>query len=170
LYHLGLSANKIQLGLNAFTGSKRRFEYINTVKGIDLYDDYAHHPVELKALLKAAKAWLPGKRIFAIFESHTYSRTKTFLSQFSQSFQDADYVLINDIFSSARETDNLGITGESFTQEIKKHHPQAHYCKGKTETIEFLVDHATKNDAIFTIGAGNNWLWHQDIIKALNHR
>jgi UDP-N-acetylmuramate--alanine ligase len=168
--HLGLSANKIQTGLSAFIGSKRRFEYIDTVKGIDLYDDYAHHPVEIKALLKAAKSWLPGKRIFAIFESHTYSRTKTFLTQFCQSFQDADYVLINDIFSSARETNNLGMTGEVFTNELKKHYPQVHYCPAKSETINFLIDHVTKNDVIFTIGAGNNWLWHKDIIKALSLR
>lgn len=168
--HLGISAEKIQKGLKSFTGTKRRFEYINTVKGIDLYDDYAHHPIEIKALLRAAKTWLPGKRIFAIFQSHTYSRTKTLLNDFAKSFTDADHVLINDIFSSAREQDNLGLTGKIFTEEIKKHHPQAHYCQGKQETISHLLDHTIKGDVIFTIGAGDNWLWHKDIIKSLRQR
>ena len=165
--HLGISAEKIQTGLKKFTGSKRRFEYIGTSKGIDLYDDYAHHPIEIKALLKAAKIWLPGKKIFAVFQSHTFSRTKTLLTQFSESFTDADYVLINDIFSSAREKDNLGLVGNTFTKAIQKHHPNTHYCPGKNQTIQFLKDRASKGDVVFTIGAGDNWLWHQDILKAL---
>lgn len=168
--HLGLSAKMIQTGLKQFTGTKRRFEYIGTSKGIDLYDDYAHHPIELIALLKAAKTWLPDKRIFAVFQSHTYSRTKVLLKEFSKSFNKADYVLINDIFSSAREKDNLGMSGEVFTNAIKKHHPQTHYCPGKPETIKFLIDHATKEDVIFTLGAGDNWLWHKDLLKAIKQR
>ena len=167
---LGLSPQKIQTGLKAFTGTKRRFEYINTVKGIDLYDDYAHHPVEIKAMLKAAKSWLPGKKIYAIFQSHTYSRTKTLLKDFVKSFEDADYVLINDIFSSAREKDKLGLTGKIFASEIKKHHYHTYYCKEEKETIKFLLDHVCKGDAIFTIGAGDNWLWHKNIIKAIKKK
>ena len=168
--HLGLSASQIQVGLKQFIGTKRRFEYIDSAKGIDLYDDYAHHPIELKALLKAAKTWLPDKRVFAVFQSHTFSRTKTLLKEFSTSFRQADYVLINDIFSSARETDNLGMSGKILTQAIKKHHPQTHYCPGKTETIQFLVDHVTKGDIIITLGAGDNWLWHRDLLKAIKLR
>ena len=168
--HLGISSPKIQSGLKAFTGTKRRFEHIDTFKGIDLYDDYAHHPIEINALLKAARSWLPNRRIIAIFQSHTYSRTKTLLKDFAASFKDADSVVINDIFSSAREKDNLGLTGQIFSGEVKKHHPSVNYCKGKAETINYLVDHITKGDVIFTIGAGDNWLWHKDIIKSLKNR
>jgi len=106
-YKLGVAPAKIQAGIKKYTGTKRRFEYINTVKGIDLYDDYAHHPIEIKALLKAAKDWLPGKRIIAIFQSHTYSRTKVLLNDFAKSFHHAHQVIINHIFASAREKDNL---------------------------------------------------------------
>ncbi len=168
--HIGLSAKKIETGLRSFTGTKRRFEHIDTIKGIDLYDDYAHHPIEIKCLLKAARAWLPDRKIFAIFQSHTFSRTKVLLKQFSQSFKDADHVLINDIFASAREKDNLGLTGKIFAAEVKKYHRTVKYCQGKAETIKYLVDHAQKNDVIFTIGAGNNFLWHKDIKKALKSR
>jgi UDP-N-acetylmuramate--alanine ligase len=169
-HHLGVSAEKIQAGLKKFTGAKRRFEFIDKVKGIELYDDYAHHPIEIKALLKAARDWLPGKRIIAIFQSHTYSRTKVLLNDFAKSFNLASQVLINQIFASAREKDNLGISGKILTQAIKKHYSQTFYCPGKKETINHLLEHSQKGDAVFTIGAGNNWLWHQDILKALKQR
>lgn len=166
-HHLGISQPKIYQGLTKFTGSKRRFELIVTVKGISLYDDYAHHPTEIKALLKAAKAWLPNRRLIIIFQSHTYSRTKNLLKEFSQSFALADIVVVNDIFASARETDKLGLTGKSLTQSIKQFHPQTVYCPDKPATLTYLKDAITKGDAIFTVGAGDNWLWHKDIIKIM---
>ena len=169
-HQLGVKSDKIKAGLKKFQGSSRRFEFKGEVKGILLYDDYAHHPIEIASLLKAAKNWLPDRRIIAVFQSHTFSRTKTLLQEFSKSFKHADTVLINDIFSSARETDNLGLTGQIFADSVKKHHPKVKYCSGKSQTIKHLVDHSLKGDAIFTIGAGNNFLWHQDIIKALKKR
>lgn len=169
-HQLGVKAEKIKEGLKKFTGSSRRFELMGKVKDIFLYDDYAHHPIEIVSLLKAAKDWFPGKRIIAIFQSHTFSRTKTLLTEFSKSFTAADTVIINDIFSSARETDNLGLTGKIFAQEVKKHHPNVKHCAGKNQTIDYLLNHTLKGDVIFTIGAGNNFLWHKDIKKALKQR
>ncbi len=169
-HHLGLSQPKIYQGLTQFTGTKRRFELIAEIKGISLYDDYAHHPTEIKALLKAAKVWLPDRRLIIIFQSHTYSRTKILLQEFSHCFTLADIVLVNDIFASARETDNLGLTGKSLTQSIKQFHPRAVYCPDKPATLAYLKDTMTKGDVIFTVGAGNNWLWHKDIIKLLKQR
>lgn len=169
-HHLGLSQPKIYQGLTKFTGTIRRFELIAAVKGVVLYDDYAHHPTEIRALLKAAKAWLPNRRLIVIFQSHTYSRTKNLLQEFSQSFALADIVVVNDIFASARETDSLGLTGKSLTQSIKRFHPQTVYCPDKPATLAYLKDTIVKGDTIFTVGAGDNWLWHQDIIKLLKQR
>ena len=169
-HHLGLSQLKIYQGLTKFTGTKRRFELIAAVKGVAVYDDYAHHPIEIKALLKAAKAWLLNRRLIIIFQSHTYSRTKQLLQEFSRSFTLADIVIVNDIFASARETDNLGLTGKSLTQSIKQFHPQTVYCPDKSATLAYLKDTITKGDVIFTVGAGDNWLWHKDIIKLLKQR
>lgn len=169
-HHLGISQPQIYLGLKKHMGTNRRFEQIATVRGIDLYDDYAHHPIEIKALLKAAKAWLPKRRLIIIFQSHTYSRTKSLLKEFSQSFTLADTVIINDIFASARETDNLGLTGRSFTQSIKQFHPQTVYCPDKSATLAYLQEIISKGDVIFTVGAGDNWLWHNDIVKLLKLR
>ncbi|MFC1627242.1 UDP-N-acetylmuramate--L-alanine ligase [Patescibacteria group bacterium] len=169
-YNLGLSFDKIRAGLKKFKGTKRRFEYIGEAKNIELYDDYAHHPIEIQALLKAAKNWLPHKKVIAIFQSHTYSRTKTLLQEFSQSFKHAHTILINDIFASAREKDNLGLTGEIFTKSVKNYSYNTHYCAGKKETLKFLKKYATKDNVIFTIGAGDNWLWHKDILKTLRQK
>jgi len=169
-YKLGVAPAKIQAGIKKFTGTKRRFEYIDTVKGIELYDDYAHHPIQIKALLQAAKDWLPGKRIIAIFQSHTYSRTKVLLNDFARSFHHAHQVVINHIFSSAREKDNLGVSAQTLTEAIKKHNSQTFCCPTKKDTIKHLLDYTQKGDAIFTIGAGNNWLWHKDILAALKKR
>ncbi|MCX6817183.1 MAG: UDP-N-acetylmuramate--L-alanine ligase [Candidatus Beckwithbacteria bacterium] len=169
-HHLGVSPDKIILGLKRFTGVKRRFEFIATVKGVSLYDDYAHHPTEIQAVLSAAKNWFPGKRLITIFQSHTYSRTKALLSDFARSFELADEVIINDIFPSAREKDNLGLIGPIFSQEVKKYHSRVHYCPGEPETMNCLKKIVAKNDVIFTLGAGNNWLWYKQIIKLLKTR
>lgn len=168
-YHLGMSPVRIQSGLDSFIGTQRRFEYIGKVNNILLYDDYAHHPIEIKALLKAAKQWFPKRRIIIIFQSHTYSRTKVLLSQFARSFTLANQVIINNIFASAREKDNLGITGAKLAQAISQHQPNTQYCAGKSATIEFLTKTSQPGDVIFTVGAGDNWLWHQDILKALEN-
>ena len=166
-HFLGMSSEKIFQGIKTFQGLKRRFELIGQANKVMLYDDYAHHPIEIRALLKAAKDWFSDKRIIIIFQSHTYSRTAALLEEFASCFQQADQVIINDIFSSARETDTLGINGSKLTQAIKKYHPRVSYCPGKKETIKFLVDYCQSGDVVFTVGAGNNWLWHRDIIKAL---
>lgn len=166
-HHLGMSQGKIYQGLTKFTGTMRRFELIAEAHGVSLYDDYAHHPTEIKALIKAAKAWLPHRRIIIIFQSHTYSRTKNLLQEFSQCFTNADIVIINDIFASARENDNLGLTGKSFVQSIKQFHPQVVYCPNKSATLTYLKDTIDQGDVIFTLGAGDNWLWHNDIIQIM---
>jgi len=165
--YLGLNRTQIIQGLRRFTGTMRRFEFIGSVKKISLYDDYAHHPSEIKALLKAAKSWLNGRRLITIFQSHTYSRTKALLPEFSRCFNDADQVIINDIFASAREKDNLGLTGAKLAQAIGQFHSQVTYCPAKSETIAFLSKFCLPGDVIFTIGAGDNWLWHKDILQAL---
>ncbi|MDZ7586830.1 MAG: Mur ligase family protein, partial [Patescibacteria group bacterium] len=166
-HHLGLSQPKIYHGLTKFTGTKRRFELIMAIKNIALYDDYAHHPTEITALLKAAKSWLPNRRLIIIFQSHTYSRTKSLLKEFCRSFNQADILLVNDIFASAREIDNLGLTSKSFTQSIQQFHPRTVYCPDKSATLVYLKNTITRGDVIFTVGAGDNWLWHKEIIKIM---
>src|SRR3989337_2661250 len=107
---MGAHADFLTEGLAAFDGVRRRFEYKGTVKGVAVYDDYAHHPTEIKATLGAARQRHQG-RLWAVFQPHTYHRTKHLLSEFAASFDLADRVIITDIYMPpGREADNLGIS------------------------------------------------------------
>ena len=162
---VGVEEKAISQGLDQFLGTKRRFEKIGQIKSTLLYDDYAHHPLQLRATLKAAKQWLPNKKIIAIFQPHTYSRTKALLKEFAKSFDQADQVIITDIFASAREKDNLGITSQDLVEVIKVNQKNVIYCPNKKATIEYLKKQDLENTAIFTLGAGDIFLWHREIIK-----
>jgi UDP-N-acetylmuramate--alanine ligase len=140
---------------------------IADVNKIRLYDDYAHHPLEIEAVVRAAKAWLPGRRIILVFQSHTYSRTKALLPQFVSSLITADVVIVNDIFASARETDTLGISGEVLAREVRAKKLHAYFAPGKAATLKRLEEVVKEGDVIITLGAGNNWLWHKDIVKMM---
>lgn len=163
----GISVNKIKKGLVEFKGTKRRFEFVKEVKGVKLYDDYAHHPIQIKATLKAAKKWFKNKRIVVVFQPHTYTRTKALFKEFSQSFADADLTIITDIYASAREKEDPQVSGMMLAQEINKRQTNVVYKQGKKEVAEFLKLKAKKGDIIFTLGAGNIFNWHDEIIQNL---
>lgn len=164
---LGLDAKVIKKGLANFAGTKRRFEFIGEVRRIRVYDDYAHHPEEIKATLAAARKWLPGRRIIAIFQPHTYSRTKALFSEFARSFSLAKLVIITDVYASAREKDDLGMSGRLLAEETAKHHPKAIYKSGEKEVVEFLQKETKEGDVVLTMGAGDIFLWHKNILKSL---
>lgn len=166
-HYLGIKPSLIIKGIKAFLGTKRRFELVADINHVRLYDDYAHHPLEIKAVLAAAKDWLPGRRLIVVFQSHTYSRTKALLPQFVESLVPADVVLINDIFASARETETLGVSGQILAQMIRAKRSQVYLVPGKAATLARLKSVIQIGDVILTLGAGNNWLWHKDIIRLL---
>lgn len=164
---LGLDAKAIKKGLANFVGTKRRFELIGETEGIRVYDDYAYHPKEIKAILAAARKWLPGKKIIAIFQPHTYSRTKALFNEFARSFSLAHQVIITEVYASAREKDDLGVSGRLLAEETSQHHPQVVYQAGEKEVVEFLKEKTKEGDAIITMGAGDIFLWHKNILKSL---
>lgn len=150
----GISFESMEKSLNEFCGAKRRFEYKKTLKeNVLVYDDYAHHPTEIKATLSAAKQ-KQHNRIIAIFQPHTYSRTKELLNDFATSFSDADIVILSDIYA-AREKDDGTISSKDVVDLLKKNNVNAHYIPTFKEIIEFLNKIMQKDDIILTIGAGN---------------
>ena len=164
----GIPINKIKKGLERFKGTKRRFELVKEIKGVRLYDDYAHHPIQIKATLKAAKKWFKNKRIVVVFQPHTYTRTKALFKEFSQSFANADLIIITDIYASAREKKDSRISGRMLAQEINKLQANVVYKNGRKEVTEFMKLKAKKGDIIFTLGAGDIFNWHDKIIKNLS--
>jgi len=154
---LNLDMEKVREGLAEFQGTSRRFEYIGERNGAILIDDYGHHPEEIRATLGAAREIYPEKNILVVFHPHTYTRTKALLSEFSQSFADANKVIILDIYGSAREVQG-GVHSQELVDLINR------YERGKADyisTIEKVVEHLKSRiglaDVVITMGAGNGW-------------
>ena len=163
----GISWEDIQKGLETFGGAKRRFENIGTVGTTRFYDDYAHHPSEIAATLSAARAWYPKRRIIAVFQPHTYSRTKALLDEFSGAFLDATMVITTDIYASAREKDTLGISGAILAEKIASRHPNAFFAKDKGAMKKLLDAKIQDGDVVIFMGAGDIGNWGREIIKEI---
>ena len=134
--NLGLPLDVIKKGLLQFGGTKRRFEYKGTKNGITVIDDYAHHPTEVAATLTAARNY-PHGRIICVFQPHTYSRTKAFLSDFARVLSMADIVVLADIYA-ARETDTLGISSRTLQEALQKEGAEAYYFPSFEQIENFL--------------------------------
>lgn len=149
----GISYEKIAEGLAAYTGTNRRFEKKGELNGVTIIDDYAHHPQEIEATLKAAQNY-PHKRIWCVFQPHTYTRTKAFLEGFAEALSFADCVVLADIYA-ARETDTLGVSSADIAALLKKKGTEAWYLPSFSEIEEFLLEHCIPGDLLITMGAGD---------------
>lgn len=164
----GFNAENIKAAFRTFTGLKRRFEKIGSVKGVELFDDYAHHPEEIKALIHSAKTRFSGRKIKIIFQPHTYSRTQMLLDQFALSFKDADEVILLPVFSSAREVQPEH--DESVAQialKATEHGVSIKVLGSKKEAISTLLAQIQPQDIVFTVGAGDVYKLGDDIIKGI---
>ncbi len=153
----------IKRGLQNFKGVRRRFEKMGEINGVLFYDDYAHTPNEIRATLGAAREWFNNQRIVAVFQPHTYSRTKALLSEFAKSFSDSDIVGVMDIYASARENDTLGMSGELLAKEISRYHKNVAYTGNHERTIEWIKKNSKSGDIVLTLGAGDIFLLHRII-------
>jgi UDP-N-acetylmuramate--alanine ligase len=160
---IGVKKEQVRKALANYTGVWRRFEYKGkTKKGAFIYDDYAHHPTEVKATLKAAREKFPKKRIIVVFQPHLYSRTKLLLNDFVKSFNQADEIIITDIYA-AREKDDGSIHAKDLVERIKKHNSCASYLGDFTKIEKYLRETTNKDDVIITIGAGDVYQIGEDI-------
>ena len=149
---LGLSGDAVSRGLSTFTGAGRRFEHKGNYNGAEVYDDYAHHPGELHALLNTTKN-LGYKRVICAFQPHTYSRTKALFHEFVEELKIPDIAIIMEIFA-ARETDTLGISAKDLANAI----PGAIYCQTLDDVTKTFRSLAQEGDLILTVGAGDIYL------------
>ena len=150
---LGLPDEVISAGLLAFTGTDRRFEYKGQVNGVNIIDDYAHHPTEIRATLSAAMQY-PHKRLWCVFQPHTYTRTKAFLAEFAAALSLADEIVLADIYA-AREKDTLGISSETLQEKIRSLGHSCHYFPAFEAIENYLLKNCTKDDLLITMGAGD---------------
>lgn len=153
---IGLSFERIAAALTTFRGAKRRFQIIGEARDILVVDDYAHHPTEIIATLRGAKA--SGKRVIAVFQPQRYTRTYFLMDEFSRAFSEADEVIITDIYSPAGEQRIEGVSSEVLVQKIRTNsHPRAQYIPTKEQVQEHLYQEIQPGDLVITMGAGDIW-------------
>ena len=148
-YVLGIPGRAVKLGLEGFFGAGRRFECKGQCRGAKIYDDYAHHPAEIHALLEMTRS-LGYDRVICAFQPHTYSRTKALFADFVRELKKADLAVLTDIFA-AREKNTAGVSSRDLAAEI----PGALYCPSLQEAEQCLMDLARPGDLILTVGAGD---------------
>ena len=156
---MGVRPSSVKYGLAGFNGAGRRFEFKGKYNGADVYDDYAHHPGELHALLEMAKT-LPYKRIICAFQPHTYTRTKALFNDFVKELRVPDVVVLAEIYA-AREQNDIGISSMDLSREI----PGSVYCPTLDKVTAALARIACPGDLILTVGAGDIFKAGEKLLK-----
>ena len=150
---MGANIEKSAKGIEAFKGTHRRFERKGEVNGAIVLDDYAHHPTEIKATLKAAKEF-PHNKIMCIFQPHTYSRTRTLWNEFVAAFGDADELILTHIYAAREKYD--GVTDpQKLAKEIQETGVNAKYIDDFDDIAKYVKENAQEGDIVFTMGAGD---------------
>ncbi len=168
-FELDIPFEKIKAGLEKFSGVSRRFEQKAQINDIMVVDDYAHHPSEIMATLKAARSGWPNRRIIAVFQPHLYSRTRDFYMDFARSFFQVDIVVFTDVYP-AREKPIPGIDGKLIADTaISMGHREVHYLQDKNQIPEYLLQLVQPGDMVITLGAGDIWKMGNSFIDLLKN-
>ena len=151
--HYGVQPEDIVTALGDYHGTRRRFEYRGMVQGVSIYDDYAHHPTEIKATLQAA-SHCTYHELWCVFQPHTYSRTRAFLPEFAQALSLADHIIVTDIYS-AREDDPGDISSEQLAEKLKELGKDVIHISSFTEIESYIKQHTVSDDIVIVMGAGD---------------
>ena len=155
-HQLGVLPQTIIDTLDKFKGTQRRFDVVGTTReGVELVDDYAHHPTEIKATLSAAHN-IPHNRLWCLFQPHTYTRTLALFDDFAEAFAEADVLILAEIYA-AREKNIYKISSKELAEEIKRVHPdkKVYYMDTFEEIANYVKKNAEKGDLVITMGAGD---------------
>lgn len=154
---VGLPLEQIKKGLEAFFGSKRRSEFLGHTKdGAQVFDDYAHHPTEIKKTLSAFRKRFPKSKIVCIFQPHMYSRTKKLFEQFVSSFNDADTVILTDIYPSLREKEDPSVSSKLLSEHIGILHKRSLYLRSLDDVVKYVNAQSFQpNTILISMGAGD---------------
>ncbi len=150
-HRLGIDTQAFADALGEYSGTARRFEILGENKGITIIDDYAHHPSEIRATLSAARSRYPNRRLWAVWQPHTYSRTQTLLAEFAQAFSDADHVIVTEIYA-AREP-KQAFSAAQVVQTMA--HPGSLYIANLDEVTRYLKEQLKKDDVVIILSAGD---------------
>jgi UDP-N-acetylmuramate--alanine ligase len=166
-FRLSIPPENILHSLSSFDGTKRRFERLGIKDGAIIFDDYAHHPTEIQTTLDGARLSFPDRRIRAVFQPHTFSRTEKLLTEFSKAFSIADEVILADIFSSARENkaSSSSVSSSKLAAMIHQQGIATKYFPTLNEISSYLSETLQDGDIIITLGAGDVYKVGQTLIS-----
>ncbi len=151
IHQLDLSLKDAGKALGRFAGTERRFDLVAIINGISIYDDYAHHPTEIRATLSAARARHPKSRIWAVWQPHTYSRTRLLFDEFTQAFADADEVIVSEIYKSREPEEDY-----SSAEVVKAMgHPSAKFIAKLEDISDYLLENLRPDDVLLVLSAGD---------------
>ncbi len=162
---LGVALRQAAAALGTFSGTGRRFEVKGEVRGVTVIDDYAHHPTAIRMTLAAARARYGQRPIWAVWQPHTYSRTRALLDEFGACFGNADHVIITDIYRS-RDRETFGVSVEDVLARMPDH-PDARHIGPLDEVTDYLAGHVQAGDIVIVMSAGDATRIGDDLLKRL---
>ncbi len=148
----GISKPDLKSALKKYTGAHRRFEFVKSYQGANIYDDYGHHPTEIKATAMALKK-KQYNHSWVVFQPHTYSRTQSLLDDFANALTNFDNIIVTDIYA-AREINTYNISSQDLVNKIRSLGKNALYISNFNDIVNYLKQHIQKDDIILTLGAG----------------
>ncbi len=155
-HRLGVSMEKAALALQSFTGTGRRFEVVGEARGITLINDYAHHPSEIRATLAAARSRYPRRRIWAVWQPHTYSRTQALKADFMAAFADADQVIVTEIYAAREPAAPLSSASSVAAGLVADMtHPAVKFVPALSEVVAYLLARLAPGDVVLVLSAGD---------------
>ncbi len=166
---LQIPVAEIKNALVNFGGIQRRFEFKGESKGIKIFDDYGHHPTEIRATLSAARGCFKENRLIVIFQPHRYTRTRDLMQEFAESFDDADLLYLMDIYP-AGEKSIEGINSKALLKKFQQlGHKYLYYIPKRDELLDHLKKNAKEGDIILTIGAGDVYKIGEEFFNIISH-
>jgi UDP-N-acetylmuramate--alanine ligase len=167
-HRLGADPEAIVEALGEFTGALRRLTFRGRFQGIDVLDDYAHHPTEIRATLQAVRQRYRPRRLRVVFQPHQVSRTRFFLDDFASSLSLADEVLVPDIyFVRDSQSDRHLVSGLDLAERIARRGGRARYIPSLAAIAEYLAGEAQPFDLLLTMGAGDVWKVADEMVSRL---
>ncbi|MGW8251695.1 MAG: UDP-N-acetylmuramate--L-alanine ligase, partial [Anaerolineales bacterium] len=151
--------------MSQYRGTGRRFELRGQVGGVTVIDDYAHHPTEIKATLAAARSYYPGQEIWAVWQPHTYSRTRRFRSDYLNAFEDADHLLVTEIYPAREPLPEDGFSSRTLVSDMQ--HADAHFVQDNAEAVRYLLSGLTRNAVLVVLSAGDADQISAEVLKGL---
>jgi UDP-N-acetylmuramate--alanine ligase len=164
---LGVPFGEMHHALADFGGVGRRFQVVGEVRDVTVVDDYAHHPTEIRATLAAARQRYAGRRLWAVWQPHTFSRTKLLAEEFAASFDEADRVIVLDIYPS-REQDSLGVDSGLVVSRMT--HERVQHIGDEAAAAQYILDRIRPGDVLLTLGAGDGDRVGRRVLAGLEER